>query len=109
MQKSVDIVATTGAVLPGAIRQRRPRASVMPGGQGAGRARHDGEEERAPQPAEKHKGGIAEQESAVSISNVMLLCKSCSRPVRVGHEHRATARCGMQELRQYAGEIAASI
>jgi len=34
------------------------------------------------------KGGIAEQESPISISNVMLMCASCNRPVRVGHEHR---------------------
>ncbi len=39
-----------------------------------------------PNPQKNIKGGIAEQESAISISNVMLLCKSCNRPVRVGHE-----------------------
>jgi large subunit ribosomal protein L24 len=31
------------------------------------------------------KGGIAEQESPISLSNVMLVCGSCG-PVRVGHE-----------------------
>jgi len=46
------------------------------------------------------KGGIAEQESAVSLSNVMLMCNTCNRPVRVGHEHhgdrhvRVCKRCG---------------
>ena len=35
------------------------------------------------------KGGIAEQESPISISNVMLMCNSCNRPVRLRHEHRA--------------------
>jgi large subunit ribosomal protein L24 len=41
-----------------------------------------------PNPQKNIKGGIAEQESAVPISNVMLMCTSCNRPVRVGHEHR---------------------
>ena len=37
----------------------------------------------------KVKGGIAEQESPIAISNVMLMCNSCNRPVRVGHEYHA--------------------
>ncbi len=41
-----------------------------------------------PNPQKNIKGGIAEQESPVSISNVMLMCKSCNRPVRVGHEYQ---------------------
>ncbi len=41
-----------------------------------------------PNPQRNIKGGIAEQESAISISNVMLMCASCQRPVRVGHELR---------------------
>ena len=36
-------------------------------------------------PQKQVKGGIAEQESRISISNVMLVCPSCG-PVRVGHE-----------------------
>src|ERR1700743_2833544 len=53
-----------------------------------------------PNPQKNIKGGIAEQESPISISNVMLMCKSCNRPVRVGHEHhgdrkvRVCKRCG---------------
>ena len=39
-------------------------------------------------PQRNIKGGIAEQESPISISNVMLVCGSCQRPVRVGHEMR---------------------
>ena len=38
-------------------------------------------------PQKQVKGGIAEQESRISISNVMLVCPSCG-PVRVGHEIR---------------------
>jgi large subunit ribosomal protein L24 len=40
-----------------------------------------------PNPQKNVKGGIAEQESPVSISNVQLLCPSCG-PVRIGHELR---------------------
>src|ERR1035437_11036695 len=39
-----------------------------------------------PNPQKQIKGGIAEQESPIAISNVMLVCSSCARPVRVGHE-----------------------
>ena len=38
-------------------------------------------------PSQKSKGGIAEQESAVSISKVQLVCSTCG-PVRIGHEVR---------------------
>jgi len=38
-------------------------------------------------PTQKSKGGIAEQESAVSISKVQLVCSTCG-PVRIGHEVR---------------------
>ncbi len=41
-----------------------------------------------PNPQRNIKGGIAEQESPISVSNVMLMCNSCNRPVRVGHEDR---------------------
>jgi len=39
-------------------------------------------------PQRNIKGGIAEQESPISLSNVMLVCSSCKRPVRLGHEKR---------------------
>ena len=38
-----------------------------------------------PNPQKNIKGGIAEQESRVSLSNVMLVCGQCG-PVRVGHD-----------------------
>src|SRR5947209_18814354 len=38
-------------------------------------------------PSQKSKGGIAEQESAVSISKLQLVCATCG-PVRIGHEVR---------------------
>jgi large subunit ribosomal protein L24 len=47
------------------------------------------------------KGGIAEQESRIALSNVMVVCSSCNRPVRIGHDTkgdqsvRVCRRCGM--------------
>ena len=35
-------------------------------------------------PSQKTKGGIAEQESRIAISNVQLVCGTCG-PVRIGH------------------------
>ena len=40
-----------------------------------------------PNPQRNIKGGIAEQETSISLSNVMLVCGQCG-PVRVGHEER---------------------
>ncbi len=40
-----------------------------------------------PNPQRNIKGGIAEQESPVSLSNVMLVCGACG-PVRIRHEVR---------------------
>jgi large subunit ribosomal protein L24 len=40
-----------------------------------------------PNPQRNIKGGIAEQERAIRLSNVALVCPTCG-PVRVGHEMR---------------------
>src|SRR5436190_13216848 len=40
-----------------------------------------------PNPQKNIKGGIAEQESPISVSNVMLICGTCG-PVRLGHEKK---------------------
>ena len=45
-----------------------------------------------PNPQRQVKGGIAEQESAINISNVMVVCPSCSKPTRVGHELQGDRR-----------------
>ncbi len=37
-----------------------------------------------PNPAKQIKGGIAERESPVAVSNVMIVCPQCG-PVRIGH------------------------
>ena len=39
-----------------------------------------------PNPQRNIKGGIAEQESRINLSNVLLLCPSCNKPSRIGHE-----------------------
>ena len=44
-----------------------------------------------PNPQRNIKGGIAEQESPISISNVMLVCPSCG-PSRVGHSVEGSKR-----------------
>ncbi len=52
-----------------------------------------------PNPQKNIKGGIAEQESPISLSNVMLLCAGCG-PVRVAHQMqgdrkvRVCKKCG---------------
>jgi len=38
-----------------------------------------------PNPQRNIKGGIAEQEAAIHVSNVMLICPNCG-PTRVGHK-----------------------
>src|ERR1700720_1321115 len=40
-----------------------------------------------PNPQRNVKGGIAEQESRISLSNVQFRCPTCG-PVRIGHEMR---------------------
>lgn len=54
-----------------------------------------------PNPAKQIKGGIVEREAPIHVSNVMVICPSCSKPTRVRHERladgtkvRACHRCG---------------
>ena len=37
-----------------------------------------------PNPAKQIKGGIAEREAPIAVSNVLLVCPSCNKPVRIG-------------------------
>ena len=41
-----------------------------------------------PNPQRNIKGGIAEQESPISISNVMVVCPGCG-PSRIGHKEQS--------------------
>src|ERR1700759_2675248 len=38
-----------------------------------------------PNPAKQVKGGIAERESAIPVSNVMIVCPGCNKAVRIAH------------------------
>lgn len=38
-----------------------------------------------PNPNKQIKGGIAERESAIAVSNVMIVCPGCNKPTRIGH------------------------
>jgi large subunit ribosomal protein L24 len=35
-------------------------------------------------PSQKSKGGIMERENPIHVSNVMVYCEKCAKPVRVG-------------------------
>ena len=35
-------------------------------------------------PSQKSKGGIMERENPIHVSNVMIYCEKCAKPVRVG-------------------------
>ncbi|WP_446741842.1 50S ribosomal protein L24 [Silvibacterium acidisoli] len=53
-----------------------------------------------PNPQKNIKGGIAEQEAPVHISNVAIYCSSCNKPTRVGYKFegdtkvRVCKKCG---------------
>src|SRR5215475_3945332 len=38
-----------------------------------------------PNPARQIKGGIAERESPIAVSNVQIVCPSCNKTTRIGH------------------------
>ncbi|HLH16462.1 MAG TPA: 50S ribosomal protein L24 [Bryobacteraceae bacterium] len=38
-----------------------------------------------PNPAKQIKGGIAERESPVAVSNLMIVCPGCNKAVRIAH------------------------
>ena len=44
-----------------------------------------------PNPAKQIKGGIAERESPIAVSNVMIVCPGCNKAVRIAHHTDHTA------------------
>ncbi|MEE9613687.1 MAG: 50S ribosomal protein L24 [Thermodesulfobacteriota bacterium] len=52
---------------------------------------------RHTKPSSKHRhGGIIEKEAPIAVSNVMIICDKCNKPVRVGKkllEDGRRARC----------------
>ena len=41
-----------------------------------------------PNPQKTSRAASPSRKARIAISNVMLMCNSCNRPVRVGHEYR---------------------
>ena len=76
-------------------------------GQGAGGGRLDVKRHTRPNPSKQIKGGIAERESAIAVSNVMVLT-SGGVPTRVGYRIEGTgafgaagARCAQNRARRW--------
>jgi large subunit ribosomal protein L24 len=51
-----------------------------------------------PNPSKQIKGGIAERESAIAVSNVMVVCPQCG-PARIGHHVETTPGGKMRRTR----------
>ena len=54
-----------------------------------------------PNPAKNIKGGIVEKEGPIKVSSVMIVCSSCNKHARIGHnvlpdgsKDRVCRRCG---------------
>lgn len=54
-----------------------------------------------PNPSKNIKGGIVEKEAGINVSNVMIVCGSCGKHTRIGHNrlsdgtrNRVCKRCG---------------
>src|SRR6516162_11059326 len=54
-----------------------------------------------PNPAKNIKGGIVEREAPINVSNVLIVCSSCNKHTRLGHnvlpdgtKVRVCKRCG---------------
>jgi len=45
-----------------------------------------------PNPAKQVKGGIAEREAPVNISNVQLVCPTCNAPRRIGFQEASNGK-----------------
>ena len=51
-----------------------------------------------PNPSKQIKGGIAERESPIAVSNVMVMCPQCG-PARIGHHVETTPGGKMRRTR----------
>ncbi len=60
-----------------------------------------------PNPAKNIKGGIVEKEAGLNVSKVMIVCSSCGKHARIGHQRFAgwqqSAR--VQALRHHARQV----
>ena len=55
-----------------------------------------------PNPGKQIKGGIAERESPISVSNLMILCPQCG-PVRIAHHMENLPGGSLSQMRADAG------
>ena len=54
---------------------------------------------RHARPSQKNpQGGIIQKESAIHVSNVMLICPKCSKPTRIGHTPVKDSVSGKRKL-----------
>lgn len=52
-----------------------------------------------PNPQKQIKGGVVEREGPIHISNLMVVCHSCGKPTRVGHQVLAKKEGKAQRVR----------
>jgi large subunit ribosomal protein L24 len=60
-----------------------------------------------PNPAKQIKGGIAERESAIAVSNVLIVCPGCNKAVRVAHhtDHVAGGKSRRTRVCRKCGQL----
>jgi large subunit ribosomal protein L24 len=52
-----------------------------------------------PNPQKQIKGGIAERESPIAVSNVLIVCPGCNKAVRISHHVESVAGGGIRRTR----------
>jgi large subunit ribosomal protein L24 len=52
-----------------------------------------------PNPGKQIKGGIAEREAPIAVSNVMVVCPSCGKATRIAHHGEAIPGGGERRAR----------
>jgi large subunit ribosomal protein L24 len=59
-----------------------------------------------PNPAQQIKGGIAERESPIAASNVLIVCPGCNKAVRVAHhvDHMAGGKVRRTRICRKCGQ-----
>ena len=59
-----------------------------------------------PNPQKQIKGGIAERERPIAVSNLMIVCPGCSKPVRISHhvEHIAGGKTRRSRVCRKCGQ-----
>ena len=60
-----------------------------------------------PNPQKQIKGGIAERESPIAVSNVMIVCPGCNKAVRMAHhtDHIAGGKTRRTRICRKCGQV----